>query len=244
MQLAALNDGRYYRGHPGGASIPLGGVTDPYRFLVHTGPLLPWVHPVTPLPVPTSMRGCTSGEKQGPGLRALFPAAAMLSSRTTSPSRLLYVRSISPGHQDRLQAIRGKCWIASRSLWTGPGQAQGAWPGGLGPPRRAPGAGFWPVLARFRAIWDPDPGHLGPDPGHPGQPAGQDPGNSGQFCQKCSLGPPEYPGMAGTGQDGQFWALSRTDHPGIRAARAELKSSILTAGRKLKTRILDGFHSI
>ena len=40
-----------------------------------------------------------------------------------------HLRAIEPGHPDRLTTIRGKCWIGSRSLLAGAGQARMAWPG-------------------------------------------------------------------------------------------------------------------
>ena len=57
-------------------------------------------------------RACTGwcpGLSGGPRQRAGAGAAA------TSPRRFPYLRSIQPGHPDRPWAIRGKCWIATRS---------------------------------------------------------------------------------------------------------------------------------
>ena len=123
-----------------------------------------WVHR-TPdrCPVYVLSARCVAGE-QAPGLRGLLLPAVMLSRRTTSPLVFSYLRPVSPGHPDRHQSIRGKCWIASRSRVPGAGQAPGAWLGGPGPSQRPPG-GLWdPVLGpfwpgsgpsgtRIRAVW-------------------------------------------------------------------------------------------
>ena len=133
----------------------------PYRFPVHTGYALRVHLRCTRLEHPVMTYTMLSVREQAPGLRGLFRTAAMLPSRATPPCVLLHPRSIWPGHPDRPRTIRGKCWIASRSLLARLGQAPRAWLGGLGPSRRP----FW-------ASWTLDPGLLGPSrtpgSGHPG----------------------------------------------------------------------------
>ena len=196
---------------------------------------------------------CTmpSVREQGPGLRALFPAAVMLSPRTTSPARFLHLRSISPGHRITSQVIRGKCWIASRSRSAGTSRAQGPEMADSQGPEGPGSPDLGPFLTPDPAIWDPDPGIRTPDPGHLGPGSGPSrtariPGSwdPGEFCQKCRLGQPEselFPEMAGKGQ---FRACPELAMSGQPSARAELKSSVSTLCRSVETGIPGGFHSV
>ena len=150
---------------PGVASIPLGASTGPYRFSVHTGRQVSWVHHAPP-PSTMMVPACTvPAEEPGPGLRARFRSTVMLSSRTTSLPSFLYLRSIEPGHQDRHQTIRGKCWIATRAQLAGPAGLQGPQMGDFQRPRgllEASGTWFWtgsgPLVTLGSMARDPDPG--------------------------------------------------------------------------------------
>ena len=102
----------------------------------------------------------------------------MLSSGTASPLVFPYPRSISPGHPDRLQSIRDKCWIASRSQPAWAGWPRRPWRVPRGPPRASQEA----LGPRIRASWDPGSGSWDPRiraPGPrilaiPGSPAARD----------------------------------------------------------------------
>ena len=160
----------------------------------------------------------------------------------------LYLRSIEPGHPDRLMTIRGKCWIASRSLWTRVCQAQGAWPGGPGPSQGPPGGPWDPVLDPFRPgsgpSRPPDPAIRDPDPGVPASPDGRESCDPSQFCQKGRLAPPDsqlFREMAGKYR---FRACPGTHQLQIPTARAELKSALLALPGSAKSWVSGAFHSI
>ena len=98
--------------------------------------MAPWVHLVPPTSYTQYVSaGYVTAQEQGPGLRALFPLRVGPGNNVTSVTLLLHLRSVSPGHPDRLWSIRGKCWIASRAPWSRAGQAQRAWPGHPSGPR-------------------------------------------------------------------------------------------------------------
>ena len=123
-----------------------------------------------------------SGQEQGPGLRALFRRAAMLSTRTASPSLFPYLRLIEPGRPDRHQAIRVKCWIGSRSRAAWAALAGRAWrvPGGL--PRASWEAlGPWIRPSGTPDLAIPDPGIRASGTRIPGIRAARIPGNLGSW---------------------------------------------------------------
>ena len=164
---------RRYSGalHPG--ILPPGVPGVPYHPPWYPGTMGTRVHhhPVPrPLPAATAQHRRSSAGEPGPGLRARFRHAAMLSSRTTSPLVFPHLRSIGPGHPDRPQTIRGDCWIASRSRWAGAGQAQGAWLGGPEPSQGLLEAlGPW-IQGLLDPAGTPGSGPRTPGSRHPGQP--------------------------------------------------------------------------
>ena len=107
-------------------SNALRGITDPYRYVVHTASRLPWVHHVLTayrqsVPCTWAARRCR--KKQRPGLNGPDSLRATTGHGGHPATSLLYLRLFEPGSQRPSRGIRGKCWI-------GPGPA-------------------WPVLARL-----------------------------------------------------------------------------------------------
>ena len=73
------------------------------------------------------------------------------------------------------------------------------------------------------------------------------PGIPVQFCQKCRLAPPEFPvfpEMAGNTRKVTFSGCHFPARSQLAAARAELKSSLLTDGESRLFWISERFHSI
>ena len=94
------------------------------------------------------------------GLKGPSRPRAGRGSEYSLPCEFPHVRSSEPGHQDRAQVIRDKCWIGSRSDLARLAWPAWAWLGRPGWPRSPPRA----------------PGAL--DPGHPGWPRSlPDPGS-------------------------------------------------------------------
>ena len=124
------------------------------------------VLPGVPTPGTTSVhRPPVLSREQGPGLREARGQRAGSRSSGGSPLRFPHPRSVSPGHPDRPQTIRDKCWIASRSRaawaaldrgpgWSGTSRPRASWEA-LGPWIRA-------IRGRIQAGQAPGSGHPGP----------------------------------------------------------------------------------
>ena len=102
---------------------------------------------------------------RSPGLRRPVRARLRCARKCACALPFPYLRPVSPGHPDRLLAIRGKCWIASRSQLAGTYRGQEPWRVPGGPPRaswEAMGPGSGPPRPRIRASQTTDPGIPGP----------------------------------------------------------------------------------
>ena len=145
---------------PHGSNAPRG-ITDPYRYVLHTAPLLPWVHyrtPYTRHPAATAVYSVYGVREQCPGLNGPVSLRAKGTRRPVTGLQFLYLRQSEPGSQSQSQAIQGKCWID-------PGSPGPRLPGLLGPEMDC----IWLLLALFYPVLDPfDPCWMAlDDPGCP-----------------------------------------------------------------------------
>ena len=145
---------------PRGSNAPRG-ITDPYRYMIHTASRLPWVHHglTAHRQSVSCMRAARRCKKKQPsGLNGPVSLRASRVRRTEVLLQLLYLRSIEPGIQSQCQGIQGKCWIDPGKGWIGLVSH-------IGPEMDC----IWLLLSRFGAVldpFDPVPDPSGPCSGH------------------------------------------------------------------------------
>ena len=109
-------------------SNALGGITDPYRYVVHTVVLvLPGTprHPVYRQSVSCTRAARCSRKKRCPGLNGPVSLRASSTQGTVVLLWLLYLRSAWPGSWIPCQGIQGNCWIDPGTRWIGSGSSIG-----------------------------------------------------------------------------------------------------------------------